>query len=115
MDDFKKISDLVADEHQTFVLLNRGYAPEQRSAGQWFEVEPRLYDYFLGVLPPKHFLGTAFVVAEAATDTLSDAFVMHEGRGFCLSVMNTGQMAFQNTVKEFCAHVRATSTARVTA
>lgn len=115
MTEFTKISGLVADEPQTMILLNRGYAPEQRFAGQWFEIEPAMYDYFLGILPPKHFTGAAFVMCEPATDTLSDAFIKHRGRAFCLAVTHTNQMAFCETVKAFSAVIDQSADTQVSA
>lgn len=46
-----RIYDTVADYQKSFDLINRGYAPEQRSAGQYFETTEEIYTYFLNVLP----------------------------------------------------------------
>ncbi|UUV08727.1 DUF1419 domain-containing protein [Ruegeria sp. YS9] len=105
MTDFVKISEGVSGESETFKLLNRGYTPDVRKAGQWFEVEPQMWDYFLNVLPPKHWLGGAFVMSEAATEFLSDAWIKIGDRAFCLAVQNTGQGPFSETVSAFHAHV----------
>lgn len=105
MTDFSKINEGVADEAETFKVLNRGYGPDVRKAGQWYEVEREMWDYFLGVLPPKHWLGGAFVMSEAATAYLSDAWIKIGDRAFCLTVENTGQDAFAETVAGFRKHV----------
>lgn len=103
--DFQRIGTGVADRQETFALLNRGYEPDQRSAGQWFETTPEMWDYFLGVLPPLHFTGTAFVMSEAATDTLSDAWIKVGKRAFCLSVRHTSQSDFIAMVAAFRAEI----------
>ncbi|WP_179381302.1 DUF1419 domain-containing protein [Jannaschia marina] len=106
MSDFVMIGDgTVAGHDQTFALINRGYDPENRKAGQWFETTPEMFDYFLNILPPRHFLGFAFVMSEAATESLSDAWIMHGKRAFCLAVRNGSQMDFQETVRGFLQHV----------
>jgi hypothetical protein len=106
MSDFEMIGDgTVAQERETFALINRGYDPAVRRAGQWFETTPAMFDYFLGILPPRHFLGFAFVMSEAATDHLSDAWIISGNRAFCLAVENASQIAFQNTVRDFLHHV----------
>ncbi|MGH1416320.1 MAG: DUF1419 domain-containing protein [Pelagimonas sp.] len=105
MENFEKISEGVSNESETFKLLNRGYGPDVRKAGQWFEVEPETWDHFLNVLPPKHWLGGAFVMSEAATEFLSDAWIKIGDRAFCLAVQNTGQQVFGETVQAFTNHV----------
>ena len=105
MSDFFKINDGVADEAETFRVLNRGYEPDVRKVGQWYEVEPEMWDYFLNVLPPKHWLGGAFVMSEAATEYLSDAWVKIGDRAFCLTVENTDHDVFAQTVTAFSQHV----------
>lgn len=106
MSDFKMIGDgTVADREQTFAHINRGYDPANRQAGQWFETTPEMFDYFLEVLPPRHFLGFAFVMSERATEFLSDAWVMNGKRAYCLAVENGSQTAFQETVRDFLHHV----------
>ena len=105
MANFQKISEGVSGEADTFKLLNRGYTPDVRQAGQWFETEPEMYEYFLGILPPKHWQGSAFVMSEAATEFLSDAWIKIGDRAFCLAVQNTGERAFVETVQAFRAHV----------
>lgn len=111
MDNFRNIGDGVATKTATFALLNRGYEAHQRSAGQWFETTLAMWDYFLGILPPVNFTGSAFVMSEAATESLSDAWIMVGKRAFCLSVERTPQADFIATVAAFEAHVRQPVTA----
>lgn len=110
MDDFQSIGEGVADRTATFALLNRGYEAHQRRAGQWFEVEPEMWDYFLNILPPANFTGSAFVLSEAATESLSDAWIMVGKRAFCLAVRHGSQADFLATVAAFGAHVRKPET-----
>lgn len=83
---FEKISDGVADREKTFELINRGYGPDQRFAGQWFETTEEIYWYFLEVLPPHDFTGDGFSMSEFATGSLTDAFVRIGERYFCLCI-----------------------------
>jgi hypothetical protein len=106
MSDFQNIGEGVADRTATFALLNRGYEAHQRSAGQWFETTPEMWDYFLNILPPVNFTGSAFVMSEAATESLSDAWIMVGKRAFCLAVRHGSQSDFLATVAAFSAHVR---------
>ena len=103
--DLQRIGTGVADRQETFALLNRGYDPQQRSAGQWFETSREMWDYFLGVLPPLHFTGTAFVMSEAATGILSDAWIIAGDRAFCLAVPTGSQTDFIATEAAFRAHL----------
>ena len=103
---FQSIGEGVADRAETFALLNRGYERHQRSAGQWFETTPEMWEYFLNILPPVNFTGSAFVMSEAATESLSDAWIMVGKRAFCLTVRHTSQSDFIAMVGAFKAHVR---------
>ncbi len=105
MTDFKKISEGVNTEAEAFALINRGYSTDERKAGQWFEVAHDVYDYFLGVLPPKHWSGTAFAMCETATNILTDAWVMYDGKAFNLTVEIGNERTFSATVDAFREHL----------
>jgi len=105
MTDFQKLSEGVNTESEAFALINRGYSTDVRKAGQWFEVAHDVYDYFLGVLPPKHWSGTAFVMCETATSFLTDAWIMHNRKAFNLTVEIGNESTFAATVAEFRAHL----------
>jgi|GEM_PF-3698471 len=105
MTEFLKISDGVNASSEAFELINRGYTPDVRIAGQWFEVAHDVYDYFLGVLPPKHWSGTAFAMCETATSFLTDAWIMHNGKAFNLTVEIGNESTFAATVYEFRAYL----------
>lgn len=96
----------VADHDETFALINRGYGPDQFKAGQWFETTEKLYWYFLEILPPRHHGGGAFMMCEASTCTLSNAFVQIGERFFCLTVEHAGTTPFSETVRAFRALIK---------
>lgn len=93
----------VARHEETFALINRGYGPDQRKAGQWFETTEEMYWHFLEVLPPRHFGGGAFMMCEKSTCTLSDAFVQQGERYFCLTVDHTAP--FAPVIRAFRDHI----------
>ncbi|MFV1761511.1 DUF1419 domain-containing protein [Phaeobacter sp. A90a-4k] len=93
----------VSNHDETFAMINRGYGPDVRKAGQWFETTEKLYWHFLEVLPPLHFDGGAFMMREASTCTLSDAFVQIGDRFFCLTVEHGGATPFSEIVRAFRA------------
>ncbi len=99
------IFDGCADHDQTFALINRGYAPEQRSAGQYFETTREIYEYFLNVLPPMDYTADGFSMSEFATDTLTDAFLRVSGRFYCLCISRRTSADFTNAVREFRAQL----------
>lgn len=94
-----------ANHDQTFALINRGYAPEQRNAGQYFETTRELYDYFLNLLPPMDYTADGFSMSEYATDTLTDAFLRVSGRFYCLCISRRTSADFTNAVREFRAQL----------
>lgn len=69
-----------------------------------------MWDYFLGILPPVNFTGSAFVISEATTEDLSDAWIMVGKRAFCLTVRHSSQADFIATVAAFTAHIRQPET-----
>ncbi|WP_227272037.1 DUF1419 domain-containing protein [Roseobacter weihaiensis] len=100
---FVSIHEGVADRSQSFELINRGYGPEQRFAGQWFETTEDVFTYFLEVLPPLDWTADGFSMSEFSTGYLTDAFVRIKGRFFCLCIHRERQMDFTNTVRAFKA------------
>ena len=82
MTTFVKISEGVADHDQTFELINRGYGPEQRQSGQWFETTEEMYTYFHEILPPLDWTTSGFTMREFATGFLTDSFVKFGERYF---------------------------------
>lgn len=104
--DFELIGNgTIAEHDETFALINRGYTPDVFKAGQWFETTEEMYWYFLEVLPPLHFDGRAFMMCEASTCILSNAFVQIGKRFFCLTVEHAGTTPFPETVRAFRALV----------
>jgi len=93
----------VQNYDETFALINRGYGPDQFKTGQWFETTDEMFDYFLEILPPRHFTGSAFMMCEPSTCTLSNAFVQVGKRFFCLTVEHAGAVTFSETVSAFRA------------
>lgn len=102
---FEKISEEIADREQTFALINRGYSPDQRKSGQWFETTEEIYDYFLGVLPPLDWTTSGFSMREFATDYLTDSFVNFGERYFCLTIHRERRSDFINIVSAFHSHL----------
>ncbi len=98
---FKRIFEGVADRAKTFELINRGYGPEQRFAGQWFETTEEIYHYFLEVLPPLDWTMDGFSMCEFATGFLTDGFVRINGRFFCLCIHRECSSDFASTVTAF--------------
>ena len=95
MPTFERISEAVAGHDATFALINRGYSPEQRKSGQWFETTEEMFDYFLEILPPLDFTTSGFSMREFATDFLTDSFVNFGERYFCLTVHREKQRLYQ--------------------
>jgi hypothetical protein len=104
---FDCIHEGTANRAKTFELINRGFEPEQRSAGQWFETTEEIYDYFLNVLPPLDWTADGFSMREFATGFLTDGFVKSGGRFFCICVHRERAMDFTNTVRAFRAQLPA--------
>jgi hypothetical protein len=102
---FTNLHDGVADHDQTFKLINRGYNPDQRSAGQYFETTEEIYSYFLNVLPPMDFTRDAFSMCEFSVGTLTDCFVHFRGRFFCLCISRRSSQDFTDAVRDLHAHV----------
>lgn len=102
---FTRIFDGVADHDQTFALINRGYSPEQRSAGQFFETTEEMFNYFLNVLPPLDWDRDCFSMSEFSTGTLTDSFISLNGRCFCLCISRLSRADFHNAMREFRAHL----------
>lgn len=98
---FTNLHDGVANYDQAFALINRGYAPEDRSAGQYFETTQEIYDYFQNVLPPLGLTADGFSMSEFSTDTLTDAYLRHNGRFFCLCIRRERAVDFTNAVRDF--------------
>lgn len=104
---FANLFDGMADYDQTFALINRGYSPDKRSAGQYFETTEEIYSYFLNVLLPLDFTADAFSMCEFSTGTLTDAFVRHNGRFFCLCISRQTASNFSDAVRAFRAELTA--------
>lgn len=102
---FANLFDGVADYDQTFALINRGYSPDKRSAGQYFETTGEIFDYFLNVLPPLDWTADAFSMSEFSTGTLTDAFVRHDGRFFCLCISRRSAADFSDAIRAFRAEL----------
>lgn len=102
-----RIYDTVADYEKSFDLINRGYAPEQRSAGQYFETTEEIYTYFLNVLPPLDFTADGFSMSEFSTGSLTDCFLRCNGRYFCLCISRRKSSDFADAVRGFHAAVGA--------
>ncbi len=102
---FANLFDGVADYDQTFALINRGYSPDKRSAGQYFETTGEIFDYFLNVLPPLDWTADAFSMREFSTGTLTDAFVRHDGRFFCLCISRRSAVDFSDAIRAFRAEL----------
>lgn len=102
---FANLFDGVADYDQTFALINRGYSPEQRSAGQYFETTEEIYSYFLNVLPPMDYTADAFSMCEFSTGTLTDAYMRFDGRFFCLCISRQNAGDFSDAIRAFRAEL----------
>lgn len=102
---FTNLHDGVADCDQSFALINRGYTADKRSAGQFFETTEEIYSYFLTVLPPLDFRRDAYSMSEFSTGTLTDCFVHHRGRFFCLCIGRRTSHDFTDAVRDFQAHI----------
>ncbi len=102
-----RIYDTVADYQKSFDLINRGYAPEQRSAGQYFETTEEIYTYFLNVLPPLDFTADGFSMSEFSTGSLTDCFLRCNGRYFCLCISRRNSANFHDALREFHATIAA--------
>ncbi|ABI93370.1 DUF1419 domain-containing protein (plasmid) [Roseobacter denitrificans] len=100
---FTSIHEGVADRAKSFDLINRGYGPDQRFAGQWFETTEDVYTYFLEVLPPLDWTADGFSMSEFATGFLTDAYLRINGRFFCLCIHRERAMDFTNTLRAFKA------------
>ncbi|MEO9652328.1 MAG: DUF1419 domain-containing protein [Roseobacter sp.] len=98
---FTCIHDGLADRAKSFELINRGYGPEQRFAGQWFETTEDVFDYFLGVLPPLDCAEGGFSMSEFSTGFLTDAFVRVGGRFYCLCIHREHALDFINSIRAF--------------
>ncbi len=92
------IHDGPADEAQSFKLINRGYAPDVYSAGQYFETCEDMYDHMLNCMPPKFFDGNAFMMSEASTGNLAEVYVRIDGRYYCITCENTSQLVMNRTL-----------------
>jgi len=108
MTTFTKIHEDKADYDQTFALINRGYDPEQRAAGQWFETTEEIYDYFLEVLPPLDWTTFGFSMREFATGYLTDAFVNFDGRFYCLTIHRERPQDFIAVMRAFVVEISQT-------
>ena len=104
---FTNLFNGVADFDQTFALINRGYSPDKRAAGQYFETTDEIYSYFLNVLPPMDFTATAFSMSEFSTGSLTDAFVCHNGRFFCICINRRSAADFSAAIAAFHAELTA--------
>lgn len=104
---FSNLFEGVADRSQTFALINRGYSPDQRSAGQYFETTEEIYHYFLEVLPPLDFTHDGFSMSEFSTGNLTDAFVRHGERFFCLCINRRSSADFFEAIRVFRAELTA--------
>lgn len=102
---FTCIYEKCADHDQTFALINRGYEPDQRSAGQYFETTSEMFQYFRDVLPPMDYTADGFSMCEYATGTLTDAFVRAGGQFYCLCISRTRSTDFTNAVRNLRAHL----------
>lgn len=102
---FTNLHDGIADHDQTFALINRGYGPDQRRAGQYFETTEEIHTYFMNVLPPLDLSLNAYSMSEFSTGTLTDAFVCHRGRFFCLCISRRTGSDFTEAIRDFRAHV----------
>lgn len=102
---FEKLHDGIAGHDLSYMLINRGYAADTRSAGQWFETTTEIYNEFLNILPPLDFTADGFSMSEYATGTLTDAFVRHGGRFFYLSISRERAGDFTNAVRAFREHL----------
>lgn len=101
MAEFECIFEGIANRAKTFELINRGYEPEQRKAGQWFETTGEIYSYFLNILDPLDWEVDAFSMSEFATETLTDGFVKRGNRFFCVAIHRETRSDFTNTVRAF--------------
>jgi len=94
----------VADYDTSFEIVNRGYEEGQYEAGQWFETTEDVYQHFLGALPPLYFDGSAFVMSEPSTCSLSEGFIQIDGRYFCLTMKHfTATIA--DDIRAFQKHI----------
>lgn len=100
-----RIHKAVADYDTTFELINRGYTPDKRSAGQFFETTEEIYNYFLNVLPPLDFTADGFSMSEFSTGSLTDCFLRRQGRFFCLCISRRNASDFAAAVRCFHAAV----------
>lgn len=104
---FSNIFEGVADRPQSFALINRGYSPDKRSAGQYFETTEEFYFHFLEVLPPLDFTHDGFSMSEFSIGTLTDAFVRHGERFFCLCISRRSSADFFESIRAFRAELKA--------
>lgn len=102
---FTRIHNALADYETTFELINRGYTPDKRSAGQYFETTEEIYNYFLNVLPPLDFTADGFSMSEFSTGSLTDCFLRRNGRFYCLCISRRKSSDFADAVRGFHAAV----------
>ena len=102
---FTCIHEGCADRAQAFKLINRGYGPDQMFAGQYFETNGEVFDYFLETLPPLDHTADGFSLSEFSTDTLTDAFIRIAGRVYCLTICRARSTDFTNAVRNLRAHL----------
>ncbi len=100
---FSNLFNGVADYDQTFALINRGYNPDKRSAGQYFETTAEIFHHFLNVLPPLDWTldagAEAFSMSEFSTGALTDAFMRQGGRFFCLCISRNRASDFNEAIR----------------
>lgn len=100
---FANLFNGIADYDQTFSLINRGYTPDKRSAGQYFETTEEIFHHFLNILPPLDWTldagAEAFSMSEFSTGSLTDAFVRQEGRFFCLCISRNRASDFNEAIR----------------
>ena len=80
--ELEQLKEGVADYDKSFEIINRANV----RAGQWFETNAEVYDYFLGCLPPMDFAGCGFTMCEFYSGTLTNAFFKYDGRYFCMMI-----------------------------
>jgi hypothetical protein len=98
---FEAIHHGIADHDTSFDLINRGYSPEDRFEGQWFETVEAIYDHFLNVLPPLDYAAIAFSMCEFATGDLTDCFIQIGDRYYCLCIARRSSADFRTAVAHF--------------
>lgn len=78
----RKVFQGAADKHQMFRLFNRhGQRPNRWAddaaalhRGEWFEIQPSLYDYMCDLLPPLWMRGGMFAMSEFLTGSVTSVF-----------------------------------------